>query len=85
MDKYLAAEGSTALRADGFGEAIVGVTSGNGPSLVVYDQVKVIDILGKEMPHEDAVEYFHFNVGGAYLGPETPIFIVTVESMKEQQ
>jgi hypothetical protein len=26
------------------------------------------------MDEEDAVEYFSYNVSGAYLGPNTPIF-----------
>lgn len=82
MDQYLADQGSSALLADGFGDAIVGVTSGNGNSVVVYDQSKVIDILMDEgARYEDAVEYFWFNVAGAYVGPETPIFLVRVEEM----
>jgi len=26
------------------------------------------------MPDEDALEYFYFNVQGAYVGEQTPIF-----------
>ena len=29
------------------------------------------------MTHEDAVEYFSFNVSGAYVGKGTPIFVWT--------
>jgi hypothetical protein len=28
------------------------------------------------MPQEDAIEYFDFNVSGAYVGEHTPVFII---------
>ena len=31
------------------------------------------------MSHEEAVEFFEFNTKGAYLGPNTPIFIDTFD------
>ena len=61
-----------------------------GP-VVAYDEEKIIDILSKEMELEDtesmtedeiesekymmAVEYFEYNIKGAWLGENTPIFI----------
>ena len=27
------------------------------------------------MPYEEAVEYFEFNVAGAWVGEQTPIFV----------
>ena len=68
------------LLADGFDNALIGITEGLNP-VAVYDTDKCIDILMKEsiyplyMNHEDAVEYFYFNVAGAYVGEKTPLFI----------
>jgi hypothetical protein len=43
----------------------------------VYSTKKCIEILARDMGEENAVEYFDFNVAGAYVGPQTPIFIQT--------
>ncbi len=62
------------LIADGFDEAIVGV---NALTLqIIYNIDKIIDILISEgMTEEEAIEHFEFNVLGAYVGEQTPIFI----------
>jgi len=62
------------LIADGFDEAIVGV---NALTLqIIYNIDKIIDILISEgMTEEEAREHFEFNVLGAYVGEQTPIFI----------
>jgi len=33
-----------------------------------------VEILSKEMLEEDALDYFYFNVNGAYMGEKTPIW-----------
>ena len=38
------------------------------------DEVR-IDILAESMDYEEAVEYFEYNVIGAYVGEQTPIFL----------
>jgi len=40
-----------------------------------YDTNKIIKILMADMPYEDAVEHFDFNIAGAYVGANTPVFI----------
>lgn len=63
------------LFADGFDSAIIGVGERCGaPYIVVYDREKAIKILVKrdKMSREEAVEYFDFNVTGAYVG-EKPL------------
>ncbi len=62
------------LIADGFDEAIVGV---NALTLqIIYDTSKIIETLINEgMTEEDAMEHFYFNIIGAYVGEQTPIFI----------
>lgn len=61
------------LSADGFEDAIIGI---NGEKLV-YSINKCIDILinDNDMSIEDALDYFYFNVEGAYVGEKTPIWV----------
>lgn len=63
------------LFMDGFDEAILGVADNFREPVVVYYRKKCIEILCKEMDYMDAVEYFDFNVAGAYVGEQTPIII----------
>lgn len=63
------------LFMDGFDEAILGVSDNFRDPVVVYSRKKCIEILCKEMDYMDAVEYFDFNVAGAYVGQQTPIII----------
>ena len=63
------------LKADGFDEAIIGVCEDfNAPIRLVYSVKKCIEILMKDMNYEEAMEYFDFNVKGAYMGEKTPIW-----------
>ena len=67
-----------ALTADGLDDAIVGVGSRCGqPDLFVYDVEKVIEILMKreDMTWVEAWEWFDFNIGGAWMGEGTPIWL----------
>jgi hypothetical protein len=76
IKEILSEENPNALFADGFDEALIGISRRCGkPSLAVYSIKKCIEILQKEMSHEDAVGYFEFNVVGAWLGEGTPIFL----------
>jgi hypothetical protein len=64
------------LFADGFDEAIIGVAERIGMEPVVaYDANKIIEILSREMTEDEAVEYFEFNILGAYMGERTPVFV----------
>jgi len=69
-----------ALLCDGFDEAIIGMAEriNLGP-VVAYSVEKIIDILMKrdEMSYEDAYEYYNFNIVGAWMGDNTPVFITT--------
>ena len=63
---------------DGFDDAIIGVTQRmNEEPLVAYSVDKMVEIMVERdgMTHEDAVEYFDFNIGGGWIGPNTPMFI----------
>jgi len=43
----------------------------------VYDEAKCLEILIENfgLSCEEAIDYFEFNVVGAYLGEKTPVFI----------
>jgi hypothetical protein len=62
------------LKADGFDDAIIGVDSRS--MKLIYSQKKIIDILVQDMTLDDALEYFNFNIEGAYMGEKTPIFCI---------
>lgn len=66
-----------ALFADGFDEAIIGVAERFGmPPVAAYDYEKVIAALMKDgMDRDGAEEYFDFNIGGAWMGDNTPVFV----------
>jgi len=59
-----------------FDEAIIGVAERIGMEAVVaYDIDKIIEILSRDMTEEEAIEYFDFNIIGAYVGERTPVYI----------
>jgi hypothetical protein len=62
-----------ALFADGFDDAILGMAGDR----VVYDTAKIIEILHTEhdMTEEEAVEYYEYNILGAYMGEGTPLYL----------
>lgn len=67
---------------------------------VVYSKSKCIDILYKQMKvnksdlekgesisskkYEMALEYFDYNVSGAYVGKDTPIWVGQLSTFKER-
>lgn len=62
----------TFLKADGFDEAIIGVDESS--MRLIYSTSKCIEILMRDMSETDAIEYFDYNVSGAYMGEKTPIW-----------
>ena len=78
---------SEMLIADGFDDAIIGVSERFGRSpIVAYDKDKCIQILMDRdgMDYEEAMEFFDFNVIGAWVGDGTPEFITVKDSMDEE-
>ncbi len=67
------------LSADGFDDAILGVAvlKQNNVQVLVYSRTKCIEILMTRdgMTEEEALEYFDFNVEGAYMGEKTPVWV----------
>ena len=67
-----------ALILEGFDEAIIGLAEriNLGP-VVAYDVNKICEILMNKhnMSYEEAIEYFNFNIIGAWMGDFTPVYI----------
>lgn len=72
----LASVNEEALLADGFEKALIGYVTIFNRSVALYDRQKCIKILISRdgMSHEEAEEFFEFNVAGAYMGENTPAF-----------
>jgi hypothetical protein len=68
-----------AMMADGFDRAIIGYCHDivAGCDRIVYDYEKMVRVLIKrdKMTREQAVEFLDFNVLGAYMGKNTPLYI----------
>lgn len=85
LNAYVDMIGDTeTLVADGFDEAIIGVACGNSDPVVIYDFDLCVEILRKDMSHEDALEHMSYNVTGAYVGTRTPIFIRTIDEISTE-
>jgi hypothetical protein len=64
------------LKADGFDKAAIGTAYVRNMDVLVYSVERCLDVLVQQgMSRDEAVDYFEFNVGGAYVGAETPIFV----------
>ena len=75
---YLDEIGEDILLADGFEDAFIGLAERCGqPTIAAYDIERCIEILIQRdgMTPEEAVEFFSFNVIGAYAGELTPTFL----------
>jgi hypothetical protein len=81
LEEYL---GPEALRVDGFDDAIVGIVARCGfDPVLCYDRQKILEVLVERdgMSYEEAVEYYEFNIAGAYMGNGTPMFLDSGEFM----
>ena len=68
-----------ALLADGFEDALIGFGYQFTYPIAVYNREKCIEILMDRdgMDDEEAIEYFDFNVSGAWAGESTPVFLAS--------
>jgi hypothetical protein len=82
-----------ALFFDGYDGAIIGITERiNQPPLINYSKEKIIEILAKDMEpdendldgrdiedvkYEMALDFYGYNVEGAYMGEHTPLITTT--------
>jgi hypothetical protein len=68
------------LFADGFDEAIIGVSANVGIARVVYCVDKMIDVLMEEgEEYLSAREYLEYNTLNAWVGKRTPIYVESIK------
>jgi hypothetical protein len=76
------------IKADGFDDCLIGLGFRFGDrGTLIYDQKKVIKKLMQDskMTEEEAFEYYEFNIIGAYVGENMPIFVsnFTMDEIQE--
>ena len=79
-------EDNEILLADGFEDAYMGLARQfTKTPLAIYDRNKCIDILVNRdgMSEEEAEEYFQYNVEGAWVGENTPMFLQPLKLNEE--
>ena len=66
-----------AKTADGFEKALLGFGYQFNTPVAVYSRDRCLHVLMERdgMNREDAIEYFDFNVAGAWVGASTPVFL----------
>jgi len=65
------------LICDGFDDAIMGIVERYGMNpVVLYNKNKCLKTLQERegMTEEEAIEYYYYNIVGAYMGEHTPCF-----------
>lgn len=74
-----------ALMIDGHDNAIMGMVEIPGMGdIVLYDpEIIVKNLMKHDMSREEALEFFMFNINGAYLGTGTPAMFVKLASLEE--
>ena len=50
---------------------------------LVYSVDKIVDILAQEMTREQAIEFYEYNILGAYMGEMTPIYVSEHDSIND--
>lgn len=67
----------TALYAYGFEDALIGLGYQFNTQLAVYDWDECVSILTQRdgMTYDEAIEFMDFNVTGAWVGNNTPVFV----------
>jgi len=74
--KFILEHNPDAIFIEGLDEALIGLIEKNSVFVALYDESKTIELLMKKenMSYDEALEWFYFNIEGAYLGVNTPVF-----------
>jgi hypothetical protein len=69
-----------ALLANGFEGALIGFGFQFHAAVAIYDYERCLDILQQRdgMSADEAQEFFEFNVIGAWMGVNTPVFMTKI-------
>jgi hypothetical protein len=65
-----------------FDDAIIGISEPRGefPPLVIYDSQRIVELLQEHegMDWADAQEFYEYNISGAWMGNQTPLYVERV-------
>jgi hypothetical protein len=78
LREWASAFNEEALLADGFEDAFIGMVQRHTQEpIACYDLDKCIEVLMKRdgMDYDGAEEFLGFNTLGAWMGPNTPMFL----------
>jgi len=64
----------TTLFAEGLDDAILGVETRSRRIIYSIQAVLNVFMSRDDMSYDDALEFFDFNIGDAYMGEQTPIW-----------
>jgi len=72
---------------DGFDDAILGMINPTSDNPAVAYSVRLIveELIEQGMDHEEAYEYFDFNISSAHMGPNTPVYVNDVPVVGENE
>lgn len=76
LEKFASENDVELLFYDGHDNAILGLGRKFNSFSIIYSTKKVIENLMSDMDYDDAIEYFEFNIAGAYVGDATPTFVI---------
>lgn len=65
----------TILIADGYDDCIIGLTFRDDELVALYSAERILGKLAQDMTDIEALEYFEYNIEGAYMGVKTPKYI----------
>jgi len=69
-------EDETVLLADGLESAFLGIGRQFSHAVAIYSYKKTIkNLMRQGMNREEAIEYFDYNIAGAFVGDQTPVFL----------
>lgn len=68
------------LFLDGHDQALLGLGCQFNTYFSIYSTRLVLEgLMADAMDYEEAVEFFDFNIGGEWVGPHTPVFLLDAE------
>lgn len=65
------------VRAVGYDDCIIGVEYHTGRAVYSIEKVTEQLIDQSQMTYDEAIEFFSFNIGGAFVGEMTPLYVWT--------
>ena len=68
--------------AEGFDDAVIGSDYNKGRAVYSIERIIQILIERDNMDMEEAIEFFDFNIGNAYVGEMTPLFVWTEDKVE---